>query len=116
MKHGKGSLIFDTGSKYEGQFMLDCMHGKGKLETQEFIYQGDFRNNKFEGFGECYWKNGSFYIGNYIKGKREGTGTFVSEEGKRLTCEWRRDKPIQLKQIGSQTDIDNNSNKKSLRI
>ena len=33
MKNGIGSLIFDTGSKYEGQFMLDCMNGKGRLET-----------------------------------------------------------------------------------
>ena len=33
------------------------MHGRGVLESKEYLYCGEFKNNKFDGDGELSFKN-----------------------------------------------------------
>ena len=49
----------------------------GKYITSTGIYNGHFRNGKFEGRGLYRWNDGSFYDGEYLNGVRNGYGRFV---------------------------------------
>ena len=37
-------------------------------------YEGDFKNNKIEGYGVWNWPNGDVYEGNFLEGKYDGFG------------------------------------------
>ena len=38
-------------SEYIGSFLNDQKHGKGLLATPEFKYEGEFKDDEFDGFG-----------------------------------------------------------------
>lgn len=42
---------------------------------------GCFEDGKFQGKGIYKWKNGNTYEGEFVKGKRQGMGKFVSTNG-----------------------------------
>ncbi|QED23552.1 MORN repeat-containing protein [Candidatus Deianiraea vastatrix] len=45
-KHGKGKLILSDGSIYEGEFLKDKKHGKGKLTLPDgLMYEGEFQDD-----------------------------------------------------------------------
>jgi hypothetical protein len=39
------------------------------------VYDGSFKNDKFDGFGYFTDKKGNTYVGDWIQGKRCGDGT-----------------------------------------
>jgi hypothetical protein len=45
------------------------------------IYEGDFKDDKFEGVGKFVWKAGNVYIGNWKEGKMYGIGEFKHRDG-----------------------------------
>jgi antitoxin component YwqK of YwqJK toxin-antitoxin module len=51
-------------------------HGKGILaEKGQKIYEGNFQDGKFSGFGIFYFKDGNIrYQGNWVSGKNSGKG------------------------------------------
>ena len=59
MKHGRGKLTYSNGDLYEGQFA----------------------NNLYEGFGIYYFRNNDRYEGNWSKGCREGKGKLTKATG-----------------------------------
>ena len=38
----------------------------------ETYYEGEWKDDKFEGEGSYLWVNGSKYVGNWHKGQRSG--------------------------------------------
>ena len=55
---------------------MGYFEGKGKytwLGTDKY-YEGDFKDNKFDGQGEYHDEQGNIYIGQYKEGKRDGKG------------------------------------------
>ena len=96
--HGKGELKFRNGDRYEGQFQQNMMEGQGKLirDRVEYeglfkkdtiisgrrsfghdIYKGEFQDKLFHGCGLLCNSDGTIYEGNFIAGKREGSGVFT---------------------------------------
>ena len=48
-----------------------------KYEKKEYnngIYEGEMKNNKFEGYGKYIWENGEYYIGQFVNNLRHGKG------------------------------------------
>ena len=43
-------------------------------------------------YGEYYWKDGSIYKGDFVKGLREGKGIWINEHGDRYEGPFRKDK------------------------
>ena len=68
---------------YIGDFYKGLKQGKGNLSTKEnnkFNYDGDWVNDKFEGYGTLI-NFGEKYIGNFKKGKKSGSGTLYKNNG-----------------------------------
>ena len=61
---------------YKGQFTAGKKNGKGKLESfdTKSIYEGEFKNDKKEGYGIEKFKDGSIYKGYYSQDMKEGIG------------------------------------------
>jgi hypothetical protein len=49
-------------------------------ENDYFLFIGQFKNDKFEGFGDIYDKTQSFYTGNFKENKITGDGKLVLRE------------------------------------
>jgi hypothetical protein len=51
------------------------------IEKEDYKYIGEIKNEIREGFGVCYYKNGSVYKGMWINDRREGLGIFINSSG-----------------------------------
>jgi hypothetical protein len=56
-------------------------HGKGKLITPTFIYDGEWKENKKNGKGFYDYLNGTTYYGEYKENLREGEGKLIKSSG-----------------------------------
>lgn len=49
------------------------MHGKGQFTWIDGkVYNGDYKDDKKEGFGEFKWPDGKIYRGQWKDGKQHG--------------------------------------------
>ena len=72
---GHGTLIYDNGTIYKGDFENGKKHGFGRLHIPErYTYKGQFLNDQFEGTGEKINENGTIYSGEFLKGLEDGQG------------------------------------------
>ena len=55
--------------------------GNGRCSFVSFIYDGEWRDDEFHGFGVKTFSNGDRYEGTWVLGKMEGKGKYVSHEG-----------------------------------
>ena len=67
---------------YVGEFSYGIKQGKGNLFTNDnkFNYDGDWKNDKYEGFGTLY-DHGEKYTGDFKNGKFHGMGSFYKLNG-----------------------------------
>jgi len=73
---------------------LGCHQGKGSLKLpDESIYEGDFFNNKFSGFGKFAWINGEEYEGEWSEDKKHGKGRYTYEDGQIFYGDFVEDNP-----------------------
>lgn len=42
------------------------------------VYEGEWKNNKYDGFGSLIYSDNCIYTGNFCQGKREGNGKLVN--------------------------------------
>ena len=82
LKHGAGQLITEK-IKYCGKFINDRFSGsKGILcDEKGNIYEGDFLDGKFEGYGHYKMINGDIYIGEFKNGLFDGNGQLTNKNG-----------------------------------
>lgn len=80
--HGNGILRTPNGDSYEGDFVYDCRHGRGiyKYENGD-VYEGDFSSDKRHGKGTFLFQQGSMYRGDFAYGNFEGYGWYEFDEG-----------------------------------
>ena len=104
-KNGQGKLLLPNESEYEGNFKNNVFdgygvfksksynywgnftegkkNGKGKYEDliKETIYEGDFIDDKKEGYGEEKKSDGTIYRGYFKNGLKDGKGTLILQKG-----------------------------------
>lgn len=104
LRHGTGDYIWKNGWIYKGQWNKGKCSGMGKLYkpggvlfydgffdnfmrtgkgiqyNSNGMYEGNFKNNKANGFGVYTWKSGVKFEGNWIGGKRNGPGIVYCNE------------------------------------
>ena len=74
---------------YVGEFSNGLKEGKGNLFSKDnkFNYDGDFKNDKYDGFGALY-DHGEKYTGDFKKGKFDGQGSLYKINGDILEGEF----------------------------
>lgn len=65
--NGRGTMVFENGDKYIGQWKDEVFHGTG-------TYIG---------------ADGMRYEGQYVEGVKEGKGTYISPDGLKYVGQWR---------------------------
>lgn len=96
-EHGKGTFITsDNNEKYIGEFKYGFRHGKGSFALYKsdnhlpyLFYDGEWKYDQKNGHGEEEYENGSKHIGNFINGKIEGDGLFISKYGGKCIGYWK---------------------------
>jgi hypothetical protein len=96
----KGELKISNGI-YSGDLMRDptvtdhvhwIRHGCGTMTYfNNNMYVGDWRDDKFDGFGEYVWSDGRRYIGSFVCDKIEGKGTGFWPDGRIYEGEYKSD-------------------------
>lgn len=90
-------LTYSDGSRYVGQIKEGLPHGKGKLiyapNAESYkSYEGDFVQGRREGTGKAIWTTGKQYQGEWENDKRSGDGFLISPEGDTYRGQWADDK------------------------
>ena len=72
------TLSSTKGNTYIGPYKNNQKNGKGKLiVTEQFTYEGNFKDDLFDGYGEYICKQYT-YKGTFLQGKKSGKGTEVN--------------------------------------
>ena len=86
----RGTKNYDSGARYEGEFLNGKRHGEG---TYYYVsgnrYSGDWRNGKRTGRGAFTWPDGHRYVGDFRNGERTGQGIYTWPDGARYEGEFR---------------------------
>jgi hypothetical protein len=84
-REGFGELFYTDGSKFEGFFQNDTMHGRGRIvNIQGDYYEGELENDKANGFGKYISADGVSYIGYWENDKQQGRGEEIYPDGSRF--------------------------------
>lgn len=88
MREGSGIELFADGSRFEGLFSKDKKSGHGRVcssgvlyTVDRDVYEGQFANGMFHGFGTYKWKSKQVYVGNWADGKISGKGKLLYSNG-----------------------------------
>ena len=88
--HGRGTLTYSIGSRYEGEWRDGKQHGRGTYTTASGGgYEGEWRDGKEHGRGTFTYSNGDRYEGEWRDNNRHGRGTYTWDSETSMTCEWR---------------------------
>lgn len=75
----------------------NCRTGRGRTVTPYGLtsYDGEYKNDKRNGFGVCYYKEGNInYVGNWENGNRQGCGTgYRLSDGTIHSGKWKNNVP-----------------------
>ena len=55
-------------------------------------YDGEWKDDKMEGYGIYHYSNGDIYEGNWVNNKHHGQGTYKFTDGHRYVGEWKEHK------------------------
>jgi len=83
---------------YTGECKNGFANGKGK-SIGEDTYTGTFKDGLPDGKGKYMYKNGDVFIGNWLRGKKDGQGKFeISINGKKNTINgyWKENEYVGL--------------------
>jgi hypothetical protein len=98
--HGIGTFYYKTSKgdynvRYDGEWDKGTRQGKGKMfwgkDPPFDIYEGEFAENLFSGFGTFTWKTGDKYVGHWKENKRNGSGCFSWHAGDSYDGLWEDD-------------------------
>ena len=95
---GKKRIIQYLDKTYNGgvwpELGMNIPHGKGTMTWNTGdVYDGQWRYGKMSGRGTMMWHNGTSYTGNWRSDNRNGFGTMNYENGKIAKGTWLNDNP-----------------------
>jgi len=115
LKHGMGTLTWDDGDQYVGEFYNDqktagtfhwkggdtysgewknsLMHGKGTYTYRNLRrYEGEWYAGYKQGHGVFSWPNGDIYVGEFFKDMCNGVGIQSWSDGRIYKGQWSQNK------------------------
>ncbi|KAJ1473170.1 hypothetical protein T484DRAFT_1973633 [Baffinella frigidus] len=92
--HGRGKLTYADGRTCEGDWVQGYLHGKGTFRySNGDHYEGDFKGGVMDGQGRFVFRHGDIYVGGFSNGKRHGRGQLKSINGDGFKGMWKDGKP-----------------------
>ncbi|KAF9623369.1 hypothetical protein IFM89_001289 [Coptis chinensis] len=86
---GSGVQVYNNGDVYEGEFHKGKCSGSGVYYYyMQGRYEGDWVDEKYDGYGVETWAKGSRYRGQYRQGLRHGFGVYRFYTGDVYAGEW----------------------------
>ncbi|EKX52948.1 hypothetical protein GUITHDRAFT_54039, partial [Guillardia theta CCMP2712] len=107
---GIGMYHFANGSMFEGIFRLDCpqsgifresdgkqyevqlpcdqLQGHHKLESTDCMYDGEWNEGRWDGFGRWAHAKMGAYVGQWSAGLFHGKGSYKYPDGEKYEGEW----------------------------
>ena len=93
-------------NKYEGDFQNNRREGYGTfIMNNGDRYEGEFQKDSYNGSGIYYWANGNKYEGGFKNNKKEGKGILSFNDGEMLDCLWKDDNPLDDVNILDEVDL-----------
>jgi len=92
-QNGIGTLKYENGMVYSGNWKNSQKNGFGKETFKNFEYEGEFLNNEHDGKGTLIFPDGARYVGNFSKNEMQGKGCFTRPDGSYLDGDWVDSKP-----------------------
>ena len=91
--HGKGKMVWNNGSSYDGDWNHGKVHGNGTyIYSDGGTYAGQFQNGSRHGYGTYYFPSGAVYDGQWANGERAGYGTLRWSNGDVYEGQWQNSK------------------------
>lgn len=91
-RNGKGRLILSDHSVYEGNFKDGKFDGYGEYKNKNFNYYGNFLSGKMHGQGKIEdLVKDSVYVGEFREDKKEGYGEEKYKDGSIYKGFWKND-------------------------
>ncbi|CAH1773311.1 unnamed protein product, partial [Owenia fusiformis] len=99
-RHGWGVRLYPSGNIYQGMWFNNVRHGVGTMRwhDKEQMYSGVWQNGVQHGVGQHIWflhrvpgsqyPMRNMYDGDFVKGLRHGSGSFLYANGARYEGEW----------------------------
>ena len=88
-----GTNMTPTGDTYSGEWRNDKFEGFGVYKYRNGTkYSGQFSNNRRNGKGTYTWPDGATYVGEYKDDLRSGKGSFTFPNGVKFVGEYRNDR------------------------
>lgn len=93
---GRGSLVFQNGNRYEGDFFAGHPYGQGTFTfSTGDRCQGFFLNRQFDANNAtCTYNNGARYRGELRQARPHGTGTMFLTDGTTFEGAFRDGQPV----------------------
>lgn len=95
---GQGEEKWTNGTAFVGNYKKGAKNGKGTLvwensnKAKEEKYEGEFKDNLFEGNGTYTWGTQKKYVGEWKKGMMDGEGVFTWKDGRVYRGSFKEDK------------------------
>ena len=72
---GRGTMVYEEGGMYEGQWLAGVRHGQGKnTSATGNVYEGEYVKDQRHGHGKYTFADGEAYEGEFVEGKKHGRG------------------------------------------
>ena len=90
--HGPVICNYADGSEYQGEWQDGKRHGIGTyISPTGTRYEGEWENDGASGHGVCHYEDGMKYDGQFENGERHGKGVLISPEGDRYEGQFKYD-------------------------
>jgi len=90
--HGPVICNYADGSEYQGEWQDGKRHGTGTyISPTGTRYEGEWENDGASGHGVCHYADGMKYDGQFESGERHGKGVLISPEGDRYEGQFKYD-------------------------
>ena len=90
--HGPVICNYADGSEYQGEWQDGKRHGTGTyISPTGTRYEGEWENDGASGHGVCHYDDGMKYDGQFESGERHGKGILISPEGDRYEGQFKND-------------------------